>query len=65
MYQRKTRDEYQIHVKYGSLHGWEHEITEDTFQEARERRKEYRENCPEYPVRIVKKRVPLAEREAS
>jgi hypothetical protein len=55
---RKTRDEWQLHVNYGS-HGWEHELTEDTFKEARERRKEYRENCPQYPCKIVKRRVKL------
>jgi hypothetical protein len=59
MYQRKTRDEYQIHIRYGDRYGWEHEISEDTRKEAQQRRREYRENCPEYPVRIVKKRVPL------
>lgn len=56
-YQRKTIDEYQIHVNYGYGDGWEHEISEDTLAEARQRAKEYRENCPEYPVKIVCKRV--------
>ncbi len=56
-YQRKTVDEYQLHVNYGQE--WEHEITEDSFREARARRREYRENCPEYPCKIVKRRVPL------
>jgi hypothetical protein len=59
MRQRKTRDEYQLHVYYGSLHGWEHEVSEDTWREAKERRKEYRENCPQYPCKIVKRRIPL------
>lgn len=56
-YTRKTEDEWQIHVNYGQ--GFEHEISESTFREARERRKEYRENCPQYPVKIVCKRVLL------
>lgn len=54
MYQRLTRDVWELHVDYG--HGWEHEITEATFREARERRKEYRENCPQYPTKIVSRR---------
>jgi hypothetical protein len=58
-YERKTRDEYQIWVKYGSAYGFEHEITEDSWKDARDRVREYRENCPQYPVRIVKKRVAL------
>lgn len=34
-------------------HGWEHELTEFTRAEAQQRLKEYRENCPQYPARIV------------
>ncbi len=49
--------EYQIHIKYGSEHGYEHEITESTLKEARKRRQEYRDNCPQYPVKIVRKLV--------
>jgi hypothetical protein len=49
--QRKTRDEWRLWVNYGQ--GWEHEVSEDTFREARERRKEYRENCPQYPVKVT------------
>ncbi len=58
-YKRKTQDEFQIHVNYGYGDGWEHEISEFSFSEARKRRQEYRENAPEYPVRIVKRRVAL------
>ena len=54
-YQRKTRDEYQIHQRTAC--GWEEVCAEDSFREARERRREYRENQPEYPVKIVCKRV--------
>jgi len=56
MYQRKTKDEYQIHVNYGYGDGWEHEISENSYHDAIQRRTEYRENCP-YPVKIVCKRV--------
>jgi hypothetical protein len=55
-YTRKTRDTWQLHVLYPGPHGWEHELTEDSFREIRQRRKEYRENCPQYPTRIVCKR---------
>lgn len=52
---RKTRDEYQLWIKYGQ--GWEHEISEDSQSEIRARYKEYRDNCPEYPVKWKKARV--------
>lgn len=58
MYQRKTQDEYQIHVNYGYGDGWEHEISEPTYQLAKQRKREYNDNC-HYPVKIVCKRVPL------
>ena len=58
-YTRKTADEYQLHINYGQ--GWEHEISEDSFREIRGRVREYRENCPQYPVKWVKRRVPLEE----
>ena len=57
-YERKTRDEWHIECNYGYGDGWECEAIEGSFKEARQRRKEYRENSP-YPVRIIKRRVPL------
>lgn len=60
-YLRKTADEYQLHVDYG--YGFEYVLAEDTMSEARQRRKEYRENCPQYPTKIVKKRVPIKKEE--
>jgi len=57
MYQRKTIDEWQLHINYGYGNGWEHEMSENTFQEARERIREYRENCPQYPVKLICKRI--------
>ena len=56
-YIRTTRDTWQLHVNYGQ--GWEHEITEDSFRAARDRRREYHENCPEYPTKIVYRREPI------
>jgi hypothetical protein len=56
-YVRKTRDEYEIEQK--TCQGWEVVCSEDDPAEARQRRKEYRENQPEYPVRIKKRRVKI------
>jgi hypothetical protein len=58
---RKTCDEYQLHVNYGR--GYEHEISEDTRAEIKQRAKEYRENCPQYPARVVKRRIRLNRQE--
>ncbi len=58
-YTRKTRDEFRLYVKYGSQHGYEHELTEDSVKEIRQRQKEYRENCPQYPVYFKRHRVKL------
>ena len=55
-YYRKTRDEYQIHQWVGS---WEEVCAEDTRREALARLREYRENMPGVPVRVVKVRVAL------
>ncbi len=56
-YQRTTEDEFQIHVNYGQ--GWEYEIAEATRKAGLAQLRLYRENCPEYPVRLVCKRVPI------
>lgn len=53
-YTRTTHDEWQILVNYGQ--GWEHEVTEFTWKEAREQKKCYNLNC-DYPVKIKKVRV--------
>jgi hypothetical protein len=55
-YKRKTRDTWELHVNYGFGHGWEHELTEYARSEAKQRLKEYRENCPQYPAKVIKKR---------
>ena len=56
MYQRKTRDIWKMYVNYGYGDGYEYELTEYTQKEAYQRVKEYHENCPQYAVKIVKKR---------
>ena len=55
-YQRKTKDVYNIVTNYG--YGWEVECTEDTYKEAKQRLKEYRENT-EAQVKLEKKRERL------
>lgn len=59
MYTRKTRDEWQLLIDYGYGYGYEYEIAEDTLDAIRQRAKEYRENMPQYPVKIVKRRIKL------
>ncbi len=56
-YQRKTQDEYQIWQR--TPEAWEEVCAEKTRKAARETLKEYRENQPEYDVKIVKKRVKI------
>jgi hypothetical protein len=61
--QRKTEDEYEVQQYTGPQYGWEMVTTETTRKEALARLKEYRENQPEYPARMVKKRVKIKEAE--
>ncbi len=56
-YTRKTKDEYQIHGNYGS--GWEEVTADDTYKEARQTLKDYRINQPEYPHKLIIKRIPI------
>ena len=56
MYVRKTEDEYEIQGNNG--YGWECETVEETLRAAREQARCYRDNV-NYPIRIVKKRVPI------
>jgi hypothetical protein len=57
MYKRKTIDEYQIHQHTSC--GWEEVAAYDNRPEAKADIKAYRENQPEYPVKIIKRRVKL------
>ena len=54
-YQRKTRDEWEVQGYYG--YGWERVTTEESLSNAKEMRRCYDENEPQYLHRIVKKRV--------
>lgn len=58
-YVRKTKDEYQLLCNYGYGDGWEVVLTEETMKAAKEQKKTYMENMPQYPYRIIKKRVPI------
>jgi hypothetical protein len=60
---RKTRDEWQMWSNYG--YGWEHELSEDTFKEIKQRVKEYRENAPQYSYKIKLARVRVENPRAS
>ena len=55
MYHRTTEDEYQIWVNYG--YGWEEVCTEETQKEGLARLAEYRANCPQWPAKMLRKRV--------
>ena len=57
MYKRKTKDEWEIQGNYG--HGWEMVTTEETYRQAREQLKCYRENDPGTPHRIKCVRVAI------
>lgn len=59
-YIRKTKDEYQIQGNCG--YGWDVETYEETYKEAKDQAKCYRDNVS-YPIRIVKKRVKIQEGE--
>ena len=50
-YVRKTVDCWRLFVNYGQ--GWEYEGTDYSLREARQTLKSHRENCPQYPARIV------------
>ena len=58
-YIRKTRDEFRLYVDYGHGQGWEHEVSENTRKEIKERQKEYQANCPQYPTKWNKARVKI------
>lgn len=53
-YLRKTIDTYELWINYGQ--GFEHELTEESYKEIKDRLKEYRDNCPQYPVKMKRKR---------
>ena len=60
-YKRKTRDEYEVQQYYGDVYGWEVVCTETSEWDAVQTKRDYINNEPFIPVRIVKRRVPINE----
>lgn len=61
MYTRKTFDRWEVQQYTGAQYGWENVYSADSHRDARERCKEYRENQPEYPVRVKMMRQRISE----
>jgi hypothetical protein len=59
-YTRKTRDEFEVQGNYG--HRWEVLTIDETLEESEAILKDYRDNEPSFPHRIVKKRVKIVTR---
>lgn len=55
-YIRKTRNYWAVQQYTGGQYGWEDVSAAETFKEAKTTAREYRENQPEYAVRIKLKR---------
>lgn len=53
----KWRTEHIVQGYYSSSYGWEDETSEDTRKEALQRLREYRANMPQYPHRLIRRRV--------
>jgi len=49
-----------LHIVQGYYgQGWEDETAEENAAQAWQRLKEYRENMPEYPHRVIQRREPI------
>lgn len=55
-YKRKTTDLFVVQQYFDHEYGWEDVCSADNRKEAREDLKAYRENQPEYPARLIKRR---------
>lgn len=53
---RKTRDVYDVRGDYGYGHGFETVTAETELREAKARLREYRENEPGVPFKLVTRR---------
>ena len=56
-YIRKTKDRWDLMSNYG--YGWECEVSYDTYKEAKEDLKAYRENCANGIFYLEKHREPI------
>ena len=54
-YVRKTEDQWHTQGNYGC--GWETVTIDDNKQDAMQMLRDYNENEPQYPHRVIKKRV--------
>ena len=54
-YVRKTHDEWHTQGDYGT--GWETETIDDNLKDAKQMLRDYRENVPNIPHRLIKVRV--------
>lgn len=50
-YQRKTKDEWRLHVNYGQ--GFEHEVSEYRRRDIRDQVICYRMNSPQYRLKVT------------
>lgn len=55
MYIRKTEDEWVIFGNYG--YGWDELCCYDSYAEAKADYRAYRENEPNYPHKLIKRRI--------
>jgi len=58
-YIRKTMDEWQIHQYTGTQYGWEEVSAYDNRKDAKADLKIYQTEQPEYPARLVKRRIKI------
>ena len=56
-YVRKTHDEWHVQGYYCQEIGWESVSIDRTYEEGKQMLKDYNENEPQYPHRLIKKRV--------
>ena len=56
-YVRKTYDEWHVQGYYGREYGWETVCIATSLAEAKRDLKDYRENEPQYPHRVIKRRI--------
>jgi len=45
---------WALYVNYGG--GWEHELFEESRKEIKDRIREYKENCPQWPIKVSQRR---------
>lgn len=56
-----TEVQHIVQVNYGHGHGWEDVTGSTDYKEAARDLQSYRKNAPEYPARLIKRRVKIGE----